>query len=206
MFTLERKIIRIIEEHKDVLFFLIVSLLGAIIRMLGRDFVSKDMLIFLKPWFESIKSQGGLKGLSSQVGDYNILYQTIIALFTYINIESIYLYKILSCIFDFLLAYYSAEFICELLFKPKYGFTFNCAYCLILISPTVIFNSSFWGQCDAIYVLFCILTLRNLYKEKYAKSFIFLGVAFAFKLQTIFIVPFIVCYYFYKKILAYSIF
>lgn len=204
MIKLEMKLFKMIEHHKDILFFLIISFLGVIIRIIGRDFLSQDMLIFLKPWFESIKSSGGLKGLASQVGDYNIPYQTIIALFTYTDINPVYLYKMLSCIFDFLLAYYSAIFICELSLKPKYGFTFNCAYCLILFLPTVIFNSSFWGQCDAIYIFFCILTLRNLYKEKFIKSFVFLGIVFAFKLQTIFFLPFIVCYYFYKK--SFSIF
>lgn len=199
MLTLEKKIVRIIEKNKDTFFFLIISFLGMIIRIAGKDFISKDMLIFLNPWFESIRLSGGLKGLSSQVGDYNILYQTIIALFTYINVNPIYLYKILSCIFDFLLAYYGALFICELSFKPKYHFTFNCTYTMLLFLPTVILNSSFWGQCDAIYTLFCILTLRNIYKGKYTKAFIYFGIAFAFKLQAIFIVPFIICYYLYKK-------
>lgn len=199
MTTLEQKIIGRIEKHRDICFFLIITFLAILIRLCGKDFMSKDMMIFLLPWFDSIKEQGGLQGLSIQVGDYNILYQTIIALFSYLNMEPIFLYKIFSCTFDFLLAYHSALLICECTHKPKYKYTFNCAYALILFFPTVIFNSAFWGQCDAIYVFFCILTLKYIYHEKYILSFIFLGMAFAFKLQTIFIVPFIVVFYFYKK-------
>ena len=199
MLTFERKIIQAIEQRKDILFFLIITILGIMIRIPQRHYVSKDMLIFLHPWFDLIKESGGLRGLSVQVGDYNILYQTIIALLTYINANPVTLYKLVSCPFDFLLAYYSAVFICELSLNPKYGVTFNCSYFLILFYPTVILNSSFWGQCDVIYTFFCILTLRNLYKKKYKMAFLFLGVAFAFKLQTIFIIPFIICYYFYQK-------
>lgn len=199
MMTLERKIIEKIEQRRDICFFLIITFLAISIRICGKDFISKDMAIFLLPWFDTIKGQGGLQDLSTQVGDYNILYQTIIAIFSYISIDPVYLYKIFSCIFDFLLAYHSALFICELTHSPKYKNVFNYSYALILFFPTVIFNSSYWGQCDAVYTFFCILTLRYLYREKYTLSFIFLGVAFAFKLQTVFIVPFIIVYYFYKK-------
>lgn len=199
MFILEKKIIKTIEQYKDIFFFLIITALGVAIRILGRNFISKDMFVFLNPWFHTMKELGGFSGLSIQVGDYNILYQTIIAFLTYINIDPVISYKIVSCIFDFLLAYYGAIFICELSGRSMCKLTFNCAYCLILLFPTVVFNSSFWGQCDSIYVFFCILTLRNLYKGKYVLAFVFLGAAFAFKLQTIFIVPFIICYYFYKK-------
>ena len=208
MFTIEKNFIKIIDQYKDFLFFLVITILGVVIRIPGRNFISKDMYVFLEPWFYTIKELGGLEGLSAQVGDYNILYQTIIALLTYVDIAPPLSYKIISCIFDFLLAYYGAVFLSELLNKHRYKITFNCAYFMILFFPTVIFNSSFWGQCDAIYVFFCILTLRNLYREKYILSFLCLGWAFAFKLQAIFIVPFIICFYFYKKnfsILLFSI-
>lgn len=197
--NLEKNIIRRIEQKKDVFFFLIITILGVMIRIPGHNFISKDMDVYLNPWFNTIKNLGGLSSLSMQVGDYNILYQTIIAFLTYIDADSTTMYKLVSCIFDFLLAYYGAVFICELSFKTKYGFIFNCSYFMILFFPTIIFNSSFWGQCDGIYTFFCILTLRNLYKEKYRTAFFFLGIAFAFKLQTIFFVPFIICYYFYKN-------
>lgn len=97
MLLFEKKIIQKIEQHSHLFFFLIISMLGVVIRILGRKFISLDMSYFLKPWFEIIKAQGGLQGLSSQVGDYNILYQTIIALFTYISLDPVYLYKMLSC-------------------------------------------------------------------------------------------------------------
>ena len=44
-----------------------------------------------------------------------------------------------------------------------------------------------------------LLSVYLLYKEKYIPAFIVLGIAFAFKLQTVFILPFGIFYYFYKK-------
>ena len=57
-------------------------------------------------------------------------------------------------------------------------------------------NSSLWGQCDSIYTSFVILSLYSAIKNKWLKSFIFLGVAFAFKLQSIFILPLYIILYF----------
>lgn len=199
MLSLENKLFTKLEQNKDIIFFLIITVLGIFIRIPGKDFVSKDMYVFLIPWYNAIKSQGGIQALSAQVGDYNILYQTIISLFSYLDINCIYLYKLLSCTFDIILAFCSALFLCALTSTPKRGFKFNFIYFCILFSPMVIFNSSYWGQCDSIYVTFLILTLYALYNEKYVSTFVFLGIAFAFKLQSIFVLPFLICIYFYRK-------
>ena len=68
-------------------------------------------------------------------------------------------------------------------------------YALTFCSITVILNSSFWAQCDSIYVAFILLSIYFLEKEKNIASFIFVGIAFAFKLQTVFILPFYIFYY-----------
>lgn len=199
MYLIEKKIIHFIRKHLHLLFFVIISLLGLLIRYLGFDFHSGDMDTFLIPWFNDSLKYGGLKALSMPIGNYGILYQTLISLMTYIPIDSIYLYKILSIIFDYLLAYFCSVFVCELTGAKKWQLTFNLVYATILLLPSVIFNSAFWGQCDAIYTTFILLTLLYIYREKYTEGFIFLGIAFAFKLQAIFIVPFIICLYFYKE-------
>ena len=75
------------------------------IRYTGRKYASGDMLEYLIPWFDKIKQNGQIHGLNKQVGDYNILYQTIISLTTYLGDKSIYYYKIISIVFDFLLVF-----------------------------------------------------------------------------------------------------
>lgn len=49
------------------------------------------------------------------------------------------------------------------------------------------------------YSFFCLLTLYCLFKERYVWAFTGLGLAFACKLQTVFILPFVFFYYFKSK-------
>lgn len=202
----EEKVIEWIQKQKDYLFFIVVTALAIVIRYKGRNFMSNDMETFLLPWYDSIKAGGGLKALSQQYGDYNILFQTIIAFMTYSSIDSVILFKLLSIVFEFGLAFACAWFICDASGKEKFKTVFNIIYAVILFLPTVILNGAYWGQCDSIYTCFIVLTLMYLFKEKYVKAFVFLGLAFAFKFQTIFVLPFIVCYYFYKKKFSVSMF
>ena len=105
MFLWEKKLINWITEYRHILFFVCISILAFGIRMVGKDFVSADMSDFLIPWFDEIKNSGAISSLDKQTGDYNLLYQTIIAILTYIPVNCIYLYKILSIFFDYALAF-----------------------------------------------------------------------------------------------------
>lgn len=168
--------------------FALLLLQAICIRIFGLDYLSGDMEKFLLPWFDNIKHAGGFYALSTQIGDYNILYQTIIACLTYIDVNPIYLIKCVSICFDFILAFY-IYLICKKIL-PFY---------VVLFIPTVVFNSAFWGQCDSMYTTFCVATLYYLKKERYACAFSALGLGFACKLQTIFILPF-VCSYCFRRI------
>ncbi|MBQ9518396.1 MAG: hypothetical protein IJR59_00680 [Firmicutes bacterium] len=65
--------------------------------------------------------------------------------------------------------------------------------------PSVITNGYYWGQCDSVYSFFLILTVLLLFKEKYKSAFVAYGLAFAFKFQAIFMLPFIICCWISKK-------
>lgn len=199
MFLWEKKLINWITEYRHILFFVCISILAFGIRIVGKDFVSADMSDFLIPWFDEIKNSGGISSLDKQTGDYNLLYQTIIAILTYIPVNCIYLYKILSIIFDYALAFIAGIVLTDKFSWKTIGLNFNLIYAVVLFIPTVVLNSSFWGQCDSIYTLFIVLAVFLLYKEKCIMAFIMIGIAFSFKLQTIFIIPFVIALYFYKK-------
>ena len=82
MFKIERKIVEFVERNVNILFMLAITGLAIVVRYAGRDFVSGDMTWFLLGWFQKIADNGGIHSLKDQVGDYNILYQTIVAIFT----------------------------------------------------------------------------------------------------------------------------
>lgn len=183
-------------KHKNGLFFLMINIFGILVRCSGISFLSGDMQAFLLPWFNSMKNVGGGAALECQIGDYNVLYQTIIALITYIDCDPVFMYKCISILFDYTLAASTAWFVSKITNNKIFEIQFNIIYGAVLFLPTVLLNSSYWGQCDSIYTTFLILTLFFIYDEKYVCAFIMLGLGFAFKLQMIFIVPFIICYYF----------
>lgn len=197
MLVIEKKIINWIEKNFKILFFLVITFLGGFIRYIGRGFISADMNVFLIPWFNVCKETGGL---SKQIGDYNLLYQTIIAFISNLDVNCIYLYKIISIVFDYLLALSCAYIVCKLLDRDweKDSF-FYLVYTIILMLPTVVLNSAYWGQCDSIYVFFVIWTVYLIYAERYKMGFFMFGIAFAFKLQSIFILPAILLFYIAKK-------
>lgn len=72
-------------------------------------------------------------------------------------------------------------------------------YAGVLLSLVVIIDSAALAQCDAIYSAFIVSSLYMLMRDKYHKAFILLGLAFAFKLQAIFIMPFYLFYWFKSR-------
>ena len=192
MFVLEKKIIDRLKEKKYAIFIGIISLIGLFIRFENKYFESEDYLIYLSNWYMDIKNGGGLLALKQQVGNYPAVYQTLIALFSYLPISPLYAYKGLSVIFDYLLAFEAYLFL-----KQVSGERFKAAlgYAIIVLSPIVIMNSATWGQCDSIYTFFLVLTVHRLFEKKYRAAFIYYGLAFAFKMQSIFLLPYILYIY-----------
>ena len=213
MTSFEKNLLGHIDKHSRLLFVVLAAAIGLLIRWAGRDFVSLDMRDALLPWFDQIKAAGGLPALSSQVGDYGLLYQTIISLMTYVDISPIYQYKLLSVVFDAALAVMAALVYKDLMLNGLNGKAQTVSReahesiltrsalvgVLVWLLPTVMLNSAYWGQCDSIYAFFCLATLYQLRRGSYLFAFVLLGLAFSCKLQTIFIVPFIAVYYLITK-------
>lgn len=199
MGTKEKKIIDYLINKKVYIFFLLITLFAILIRLSVFGYnKTDDYITFLHPWYEQIKKYGGLSALKYQVGNYSITYQFLIALFSYLPGKDIFWYKVLSAFFDFVLAI-SAGILCQQISEKNSMKSFMFAYASILFLPTVIFNSSLWAQCDSIYISFILISIINLLDGHYKSSFAVLGIALAFKLQTVFIFPFFILVYAIKK-------
>ena len=145
MFKVERKITDWIIKFAPFFLLGLVTVAAVIIRIDSRKFLSSDSYGFLIPWFSQIRNNGGLGSLKEQIGDYNLLYQTIIAFMTYLpNIgddgyKIMYCYKILSCIFDFALAAVTAFTVCSIKITTATAiFTVNKKAAVVKISKTCI--------------------------------------------------------------------
>lgn len=163
---------------------------GCIIRYTGLPFVSRDMEVFLLNWFDEIRNMSLKEALSTQVGNYSTTYQFIIFLLTRVPGSPVVLYKTVSILFDVIMCAGIFFLVAEIKDKK----TALCAMAFSFLLPTVWLNSAFWGQCDSIYSGLIIWALYMLYKKRPGLSFIFLGFALSFKLQTVFIFPFIAYY------------
>lgn len=175
-----------------ILLIISMILISIFIRFYFLSIKSDDYNFFLEGWFNTLKENGGIYALKLDLGDYNLPYVQILALLTYLPIEPLYSIKMISIIFDYIGAISIGLLI--------YHFTRNkdisfLGFFITTMLPTVVLNSSAWAQCDFIYVTFIILSILFLIKNKYLGSFVFLGIAFAFKLQTIFVLPIFILYY-----------
>jgi len=198
LFAYEKKFLEWVQKHIFVIFLIFVTIISVVLRYSVKDFVSKDFKVYLLPWYEEMQKKGGLEALNTNVGNYNMLYQFLVALLTYLPINPLTGYKVLSCVFDYGLAGAMAALVYHVSEKDK-KWNAGLAYTFSILSPIVFLNSSLWGQCDVIYTFFVVFSLLFFMQEKYVKSFIFFGIAFAFKLQAAFVLPTFLFVYFLKK-------
>ncbi|MCI8691692.1 MAG: DUF2029 domain-containing protein [Lachnospiraceae bacterium] len=195
MFRWERKVLEWVEKHIYIIAFAGVTILGGVIRMSLRNHVSADAESSLLPWYNMIVKGGQIQALKYQVGNYNLLYQFLIVVMTYLPLNPLSAYKLLSCIFDYLLAGAMGWLVYTMAEKEKV-WKFLAAYSMVLLSPLVIANSATWAQCDSIYTFWLVLTVLFLLKGKFIRAFVFFGLAMSFKLQAIFLLPFLLLAYF----------
>jgi len=71
---------------------------------------------------------------------------------------------------------------------------------LFWVLPTIMMNSSLWGQADALYTLFLVVCLYYLLTDKPLLGVIAFGIAITIKAQAIFIAPLLAILFFRKRI------
>lgn len=191
----ERKICGWLRNHYFICACIIATALAIVVRYNVLDFISPDTEGYLLPWYDEI-AKDGIRSLNHQVGNYGITYQTLIAILTYLPLYPVHGFKICNIICDFGIAIITYKIIKRVTGEKKLGLI---GYIIIILHPVVFFNSSVWGQCDAIFTLFCLISLLCFLNEKYTAVFIFFGVAFSFKLQAIFLLPFYIILYVLKN-------
>ena len=208
MTSLENRFITAIDKNRNWLLLALLVICGVGIRWAGRYFVSEDMTFCLKPWFEQMRAAGGLPALANQVGDYGLLYQTLISLMTYLPLPAVVQYKLVSSVFDVPLALLAAAIYRDVRLsgmaatpetRSRVRLQSWLVAAVVWLLPTVMLNSSYWGQCDSMYATCCLATLYLMRRNSFAGAFVMLGLAFACKLQTVFILPIIIVYYLVKK-------
>lgn len=176
----------IIKQKYDIIILILAVLISLVLRWCCRNYESEDFLNFLSKWVEFYRENGGFHALKTFDGDYNVLYQYVLIIISYFDVNSLYAIKFVSCAFDFLLAYGCLKCLDVLGADKKKQ---HICFAVMVLLPTILLNSSCWAQCDSIYASFIIWSIYYLIRKKNIKSIILITLAFSLKLQTIFIMP-----------------
>jgi Gpi18-like mannosyltransferase len=175
------------ENRSQVILFIAGSICALWIRAGFIGFESIDYKDNLLQWYGFLKNHGGFPALKDIQTDYPPIYMMAMAVMTYLPIAPLYAIKGFSVLFDF----FTAMAVYGLVrhrnpndsFLPVLGFT------AVLFWPTAVLNNSLWAQCDSIYTGWVMVTLLLLLRRKNTLAMIAYGIALAFKLQAVFILP-----------------
>lgn len=177
---------------------LLVTLIAIYIRYEGLEYISSDFKNCLNSWYLEILNAGpGIEALRAYTGDYPMPYAFLIWLLTKIPVPFLYSLKTVNGIFDIILAVLVGKIVQY--FKPESSNGFCLGYCITLLLPNVFLNSCYWGQCDGFYNVFLMASILCLLYKKYPAMMLFMGLALSYKLQAIFLLPFIMIFYWMKK-------
>ena len=160
--------------------------LALVIRASLLDFESGDYLTFLAPWTQFFRDNGGFAALRYSLGNYNPPYMYFLALFSYFDISELYLIKLLSVLFDVLLAWACMKLLG--LYTDSRAKLLG-VFLAVLYLPTVVINGAYWAQCDSIYAFFGLFALYLGLRGRGCASMVSLAACLAFKLQAVFIIP-----------------
>ncbi len=76
--------------------------------------------------------------------------------------------------------------------RQKYEeFWGEIAYAVVLLLPSVVLNSAAWGQCDSIYTAALLACVYYVMEDRQYAAVTAFSIAFVFKLQTVFLAPFL---------------
>jgi Gpi18-like mannosyltransferase len=156
------------------------------VRLFFLDYMSNDYRVFLSKWVVYFRENGGFAALRGRIGDYNFPYLYFLALFSYIPVNDLYLIKFLSIAFDLLAALTAMKIVSVFTVRRH---VLAGVFFLVSMLPTVVTNSSMWGQCDSIYASFGLFGLYFGLKKRPVLSVAFAAIAFSFKLQIVFLLP-----------------
>ncbi|BFU42956.1 hypothetical protein [Krasilnikovia sp. MM14-A1004] len=169
----------------ELLLIAILAALALAVRLVGRHEFTPDMRIFAV-WYGKLQAAGGLRGLGEPIGNYNAPFLYLLALLTYVPGPLVLKAKALWLVFDALLVFFTYRIVA--LRHPGWRIPLLAAFVMAFL-PTVVINSSFYGQCDAIWGAFGLGGVYYLLRGKPWWGVSLCAVALAFKPQASFLFP-----------------
>lgn len=164
------------------------SLFIICIKIYLNGFISNDLTLFFFPWYDQLKNEGVTRSFQSGFFVYSPLYLFLLKFTSYFDswIGRTGAIKLIPNIFDFASAFVFSRILIR---SGKSEFTGLMGYVSFLILPTVLFNSSVWGQCDVFFGFGMLLFLYGVLQKKSRLACIGFAIGFVFKFQMFFFSP-----------------
>lgn len=159
---------------------------GILVRSVVIDHVSADYIRFFGHWYDIITRNGGFYALGERFSNSSPPYLYLLTIAAWLPIKKIYAIKLISFIFDLVLAWFA--YLTALEFS-KSRLVSAIAFACVFLAPTVMINSAMWGQCDSIYSAFLIAMIYFLLRRNSFAAVVMWSLAFSFKQQSIFLFP-----------------
>ncbi len=170
--------------------------------LLARLFTGKvtgDMSNFYFVWYQNILDNGVAVAFREHLIGYTPAFWYLFAGTTLLDpiLPRVTAIKLLPILFDFISTYFVYKIV-----RIKYprGNLPYWAAGLFFALPTIFINSAQWGQMDALYTTFLIISLFFFLKEKPLHGMLAFALSFSIKFQAIFFVPFLVVLLLKKKV------
>ncbi len=183
-------------NRMDLCYLAALTLIGLGIRVILRVVITDDWLMYWDPWISDLKEMG-FSYLATDRYDYTPTFVYILWAISRLPINPMTAYKGLHCVLDFVAAGILGKMIWKVTRSKRKGIL---SYGLFLVVPTIWANSALWAQCDIIFMTFLLLCFYYLFEDRPCKAMFFYGMAFVFKLQSLFIFPFLVILWVNKKV------
>lgn len=170
----------------DFLIMLIFVLMLTVFKFNLFSFETADYKNFLVYWYEYL-TKFGFASFKDSFYNYSPSYIYLLYIGTLLKLPSLFAVKLISLVFDFSLAFAVSKLV-----GIRYQYSKFIQYIAFLAAytfPSLLINSSLWGQCDCIWSSFVLWAIYFAIKDKNYVSFFFYAIAFSFKLQAIFILP-----------------
>ena len=203
-------VLRFVKKHYLLVGMIAMALLAVAVRLVFFRFPTHDMCGYvLNGWMAEI-DQIGFTNFYQVNSDYSPLYLFVIAIlclfpkgnqitvndsggvYTFFENRMFYV-KALYALITIALAFGVYLLVKELTGSKKKAFF---GYVILLALPTVFVNSAIWGNADVIYGTLMVYSFYYMLKEKNMvnsiMTFVFFGLAFAFKAQALFMLPILV--------------
>ncbi|MFH1186442.1 MAG: hypothetical protein V1755_15640 [Chloroflexota bacterium] len=162
--------------------------LAIALRLSLLEFRSLDFYASLKPWYNIIRAEG-FSAFASGFSTYNPPYLYLLYLIARIwpDLPVIAAVKLPSVVADFVCAY--LVFLIVRAASGQRSLMTLLAGFAVLFAPSVVLNSSFWGQADSLYTAGILACVYFLILRRPGLAMLCFGTALAFKLQAIFLAP-----------------